>query len=59
MVSMSEEAKAAQREYKREYMRRWRAENKDLVAKNNAAYWERKAIKARCSEDAESIKAEE
>lgn len=40
---MSEAAIAARRKYKREYMRKWRAANKDKVAANNRRYWERKA----------------
>lgn len=42
-ATLSEAAKAEQRKYKREYMRRWRAANKDKVAENNRRYWERKA----------------
>ena len=42
-ITMSEAAKTAQREYKREYMRKWRAANKDKVSENNRRYWERKA----------------
>ena len=51
--AMSEAAKAAQREYKREYMRKWRAANKEKVAAINCKYWESKAQKARCEEYAE------
>ena len=40
---MSDAAKAAQRDYKREYMRKWRAANKDKVSENHRRYWERKA----------------
>lgn len=40
---MSDAAKEAQRKYKREYMRKWRAENKEKVAANNRKYWERRA----------------
>ncbi len=56
--AMSEAAKAAQREYKREYMRKWRAANKEKVAAINRKYWESKAQKARCEEHAEVAKAE-
>ena len=43
---LSEEARAIQREYKRDYMRKWRAKNKEKVAENNRKYWERKAARA-------------
>lgn len=43
---MSEAAIAARREYKREYMRKWRAANKEKVANNNRRYWEKKAAEA-------------
>ena len=33
----------ARRAYQREYMRDWRARNKDKVRAYNAAYWARKA----------------
>lgn len=49
--TMSESAKAAQREYKRRYMREWRKRNPEKVKANNAAYWERQAEKVR-KEDA-------
>lgn len=39
---MTEQAKAAQREY----IRRWRAANKDRVREANERYWERKAAEA-------------
>lgn len=42
-ISMSDEARAAMRTYKREYMRRWRAANPDRVQANNARYWQKKA----------------
>lgn len=42
---LSERAREAQRRYKREYMRKWRAENKDKVIAINARYWEKKAAK--------------
>lgn len=57
-TAMSEAAKAAQRDYKREYMRKWRAANKDKVSENNRKYWERKAAKiaagGECNEQIES-----
>ena len=31
------------KEAKREYMRKWRAENKERIALNQQRYWERKA----------------
>lgn len=34
------------KELRREYMRKWRSQNKDKVAANNARYWARKAEKA-------------
>lgn len=40
---LSDAAREEQRRYKREYMRKWRAENPDKVAKNTLAYWERRA----------------
>ena len=59
MAEMSEAARAAQREYKREYMRRWRAANPDKVKEQNRLFWERRAAeKARCEEHAEVTKAE-
>lgn len=45
MNDMSEAARRAQREYKRLYMRRWRAANRERVAANNARYWERVALR--------------
>ena len=45
MNELSEEAKAARRAYNREYMRRWRAANKERDAENSRRYWERKAMK--------------
>lgn len=38
-MTMTEQA----REAKREYMRKWRRENKDKVKQHQARYWERKA----------------
>lgn len=38
-MQMSEEAKAARRAYNREYMRRWRAANKERDAENSRRYW--------------------
>ena len=40
-MELSEQARAAQREYKRE----WRQKNKDRIAEHNKRYWERKAEK--------------
>ena len=54
---LSEAAQAVQREYKREYMRRWRAINKERVAANNRRYWERKAAQA-AEADNESEKSD-
>lgn len=56
-IGLSDEAREAQREYKRNYMRAWRAKNKDKVTENNRKYWERKAEKAR-ELNAKSGKAE-
>lgn len=39
---MSQEAKAA----RREYYRKWRAANPDKVAEKNRRYWEKKASQA-------------
>lgn len=39
MKGISEQARAAQREYLRE----WRRKNPDKVRENNRRYWERKA----------------
>ena len=47
IILMSDAARAVQREYKRQYMREWRAKNKDKVAANNRRYWERRAAKAK------------
>lgn len=33
-------------EARREYLRKWRAANKDKIKANTARYWERKAKKA-------------
>ena len=44
--TMTDEAKAA----KREYMKRWRAANKDKVKANNARYWAKKAKEAQKTE---------
>lgn len=38
-MELSEEAKQARREYRRE----WRAKNKDKVAESNRRYWEKKS----------------
>lgn len=42
MKEISEQARAAQREYLRE----WRRKNPDKVRENNRRYWERKAQQA-------------
>lgn len=48
---MTETAKEA----KREYMRRWRANNKEKLAANQQKYWERKAAEfAREKEEKEN-----
>lgn len=44
-TKMSDTAMTVQREYKRQYMREWRAKNKDKVAANNRRYWERRVAK--------------
>lgn len=54
---MSEAARAAQRKYKREYMRKWRVANKDRVAANNRKYWEKRARKE-AEVDAETASTE-
>jgi hypothetical protein len=36
---------AERKEAQREYMKKWRAENKDKVKKHQQTYWERKALK--------------
>lgn len=41
MVHKSKEDAA--RELQRQYLREWRAKNKDKVRRYNEAYWERKA----------------
>lgn len=38
-MELSEEAKQARKEYRRE----WRARNKDKVAESNRRYWEKKS----------------
>lgn len=55
---MSEAAREMQRRYKREYMRKWRAANKDRVAANNRRYWEARARKE-AEQDAEIAAAEQ
>lgn len=52
---MDEKAKAA----RREYLRAWRAANKDRVKVYNAEYWMRKANKAKQSEFQQNNKQEE
>lgn len=44
---MEDSAKLA----RREYMRQWRAKNKDKVKANQERYWENKAKKLRCGRD--------
>lgn len=39
MVCMTDEARAA----RRQYMRRWRSEHRESVARANAKYWAKKA----------------
>lgn len=43
MTKLSEEAK----KLKKEYFRKWRANNKDKVKEYNKRYWERKAAEAK------------
>ena len=38
-------------EMRREYLRNWRAANKDKVKRYNAAYWERKAQERKKEQD--------
>lgn len=52
---MDEKAKAA----RREYLRAWRAANKDRVKAYNAEYWKRKANKAKQTEIQQNNKQEE
>lgn len=52
---MDEKAKAA----RREYLRAWRASNKDRVKVYNAEYWMRKANKAQQAEFQQNNKQEE
>lgn len=47
---MTEQARAAQREYKRA----WNAANKDRVRAYNVAYWERKAQELAAAADREN-----
>ena len=42
---LSPAALAARREYKREYMRKWRKKNADKAAQIERRYWETKAAK--------------
>lgn len=42
---MNEQEKNAIREAKNEYMKRWRAKNKDLAKANSDRYWLKKAEK--------------
>ena len=57
-ISMSEEARAAMRSYKREYMKKWRAANPDRVQANNARYWEKKAALEKQTNDGGTDNAE-
>ncbi|MBQ6365440.1 MAG: hypothetical protein IJI61_03405 [Oscillospiraceae bacterium] len=50
--ALSDAARKVQRDYKRAYMREWRAKNKDKVAANNRRYWERRAAKVAEKENA-------
>ncbi len=52
---MDEKAKAA----RREYLRAWRAANKDRVKVYNAEYWNRKANRAKQTEIQQNNKKEE
>jgi len=52
---MNEKAKAA----RREYLRAWRAANKDRVKVYNAEYWNRKANRAKQTEIQQNNKKEE
>lgn len=40
MVCMTDAARAA----KRAYMRKWRSEHRESVARSNARYWQKKAL---------------
>lgn len=52
--TLSEAALEARRSYKREYMRKWRAANKDRVKEIERRFWERKGAK---NEQAEADKS--
>ena len=52
------QAKAAKSAYQREYMRRWRSENKDKVREANLRYWLRRAERE-AAEQTEQKKGEE
>lgn len=54
MAAMSEEAKQA----KREYEKKWRAENRERVKAIRARYWEKRAQEERCKSNAENISTE-
>ena len=55
MATMSEEAKQA----KREYERKWRAENRERVRAIRTRYWEKRAQEERrCKSNAENISNE-
>ena len=53
-MQLSEEARQA----KREYEKKWRAENQERVKAIRVRYWEKRAQKVRCGENAETCKAE-
>lgn len=40
---MTEKAKQLEKEYHREYMKKWRANNKDKIKQAQERYWEKKA----------------
>lgn len=46
------------REEKRRYYREYRKKHKERIKANNARYWARRAEKARCEANAETITAE-
>ena len=42
-VTMTDEAKAKQRQYMRDYMKAYREKNKEKIKEINKKYWEKKA----------------
>ena len=54
MNQMSEQARAAQRAYRK----KWREANKDKVRESNRRYWERKAAQLAAAETPEGGKDE-